>query len=104
MAQWGTLADANRSAEGYQEALNRKNAFMLAMRQEVGEERRRLSESVVVLLAASEGYLDAVVERGDLAGTEAGRRVMTELLEHIRKNAADSMREIDETLDIAPKV
>lgn len=81
----------------------RKNAWLLAMHQEVKEGGRTLSDSCVTLLAASSGSLDATVDGGGLAGTEQGTSIINELLGHVRSRCPDAMNEIDATLDISPE-
>jgi hypothetical protein len=61
---------------------------------------RSLSESCVVLLAASIGVLNHTVEGGGVAGTDAGRRVIKELLEHVASRVPGVMNGIDESFDI----
>jgi len=78
----------------------RQNALLLAMYQEPGSGGRRLAESCCALLAAKEGYLDNAVSDGALAGTDEGRKLMRNLLDHVMASAKDAMGEIDSSLEL----
>ncbi len=90
-------ADANSGAE---KQLLKKQAYLLAMHQGIGEERS-LSENCIMLLAASLGVLDDTVKEGGTAGTEQGRDTVKELLDHVQKQASLAMSEIDSSLDLS---
>ena len=81
----------------------RQQALLLAMYQTAGSGGRRLAESCCALLAAKEGYLDAAVDAGALAGTEKGDQLMRNLLDHTTSVAAEAMDDIDESLSISVK-
>mmetsp|Transcript_14766 Transcript_14766/g.21091 ORF Transcript_14766/g.21091 Transcript_14766/m.21091 type:complete len:831 (+) Transcript_14766:26-2518(+) len=91
-------AGANSGAE---RQIRKRDAYLLSMHQDKGDSRT-LSENCVALLAASTGSLDAVVKNGGLAGTEKGRSALKGLFDHVWDIAADSMKNIDETLDLTP--
>lgn len=75
------------------------NAWKLAMHQDPGS-ARSLSESCVLLLAASIGILDKTVECGGFAGTDAGQMIIKELLEHVKSRVPGILNDIDETFDL----
>jgi F0F1-type ATP synthase alpha subunit len=81
-----------------------QNSLLLAMHQSQGSGGRLLSESCIVLTAALQGYLDDTVEKGHLAGTEEGERVIEGLLEYVRTNAPSAVAEIDKTLELRDEV
>jgi F-type H+-transporting ATPase subunit alpha len=81
--------------------VRRKDALLLAMHQPPGSGGRRLSESCVALLAAQEGYLDEAAASGARAGSEEGARLVQALLDHVMRNAAAAMAEVDSTLDMS---
>ena len=78
----------------------RRDAFLLAMHQELNE-GRKLSEECIVLLAASRGHLDAVIADGGMPGTLKGKEAMAGMLEHVQNEAGEIMQSIDETLDLS---
>jgi F0F1-type ATP synthase alpha subunit len=81
-----------------------QNSLLLAMHQAGGSGGRHLSESCTVLLAALQGHLDDTVDKGHLAGTEQGERVIEGLLEYVRTNAPSAVAEIDKTLELRDDV
>eukprot|EP00547_Thalassionema_nitzschioides_P001337 CAMPEP_0194199786 /NCGR_PEP_ID=MMETSP0156-20130528/666_1 /TAXON_ID=33649 /ORGANISM="Thalassionema nitzschioides, Strain L26-B" /LENGTH=628 /DNA_ID=CAMNT_0038924723 /DNA_START=60 /DNA_END=1946 /DNA_ORIENTATION=+ len=82
----------------------RGEAWFLAMNQEPSEGARSLAETCVALLAASSGVLDDVVEAGGIAGSEAGRTTVKELIEHVRSRTPGGMDNINKSLDLSPAV
>ena len=100
------MEGANMETKASQAQLRRRRALLLAMHQPFGLGGRRLNESCVALLAASEGYLDDTVDGSNaaVAGTAEGQAVMDALLEFVAREAADAMSEIDTTLDTSPEV
>jgi len=101
LSQAASMEGAETNTVASRKQVRRQSALLLAMHQETGwREVRRLSESCVALLAASEGELDDSIDQGALAGTEEGKRVMEGLLDHARSEAASTMAEIDQTLDV----
>jgi len=93
-------ADANSGAD---KQLLKKEAYLLAMHQE-SDDRRKLSENCVTLLAATMGSLNSVVEKGSRAGTESGDEAIRNLLKYVKEVAPAAMNEIDVTLDMDEKV
>jgi F0F1-type ATP synthase alpha subunit len=81
--------------------IQRRDALLLAMYQPSGSGGRRLSESCVALLAAQEGHLDEVVRSGSVSGTKEGEAVVQGLLDHVLRNAAAAMADIDSSLDLS---
>ena len=79
----------------------RQNALLLAMHQKAGSGGRRLAESCCALMAAKEGYLDAAMSSGALAGTEQGEALIQHLLDHVASVSGEAMDEIDATLEIS---
>lgn len=104
LSQAVDMDGANMETEASKAQLRRKNALLLAMHQPAGAGGRRLSQSCVALLAASEGYLDSTVDGGALAGTAEGKRVMQGLLGYVDEQEPDAMIEIDDTLDTRPEI
>jgi len=92
--------DGAEETKASQRQIRRKNALLLAMHQRPGLGGRRLSESCVALLAASEGHLDDSVAAGILAGTEEGEKLMQGLADHVLLVAADAVDEVDESMDL----
>ncbi len=90
-------AGANSGAE---KQILKKQAYLLAMHQDVGEERA-LSENCVVLMAASLRVLDCVIEEGGTAGTELGKSTIRNLIDHVREKAPAAMSDIDGSLDVS---
>lgn len=91
--------DGAESTSASRKQIVKLNAWQLAMYQDAGI-ARSLSESCVVLLAASMGALNGTVEGGGVAGTDRGRRVIKELLEHVASRVPGVIHSIDESLDI----
>ena len=91
--------DGAESTTASRKQILKLNAWQLAMHQDAGV-ARSLSESCVVLLAASIGALNDTVEGGGLAGTDAGRKVIKELLEHVASRVPSVILGIDESFDI----
>ncbi|GKY91976.1 hypothetical protein MPSEU_000169200 [Mayamaea pseudoterrestris] len=84
--------------------VQRKDALLLAMHQMPGAGGRRLSESCVLLLAATTGILDAAVASGATPGSDRGERAVKGLLKHVLQSAPDALATIDQTLDMTDKV
>jgi F-type H+-transporting ATPase subunit alpha len=82
--------------------VRRRDAFLLAMHQEV-HEGRKLSHECTLLLAASRGHLDGVLAKGGKAGTSMGRKMIEGLLEYVTNETqtGEIIRSIDETLDLS---
>jgi F0F1-type ATP synthase alpha subunit len=78
----------------------RRDAFLLAMHQEPNE-GRKLSEECVALLAASRGYLDAVIAGGGMPGTRKGKEALAGMLEYVQNNTGEILHSVDETLDLS---
>lgn len=76
--------------------LRRHRAWLLAMHQEPGNVRS-LSNQCVALCAANIGRLDSSVEAGNIAGTEGGRKIVEDLIGHVRGSIPDVMDSIDKT-------
>lgn len=87
--------------EATKRQIQRREALLLAMYQPSGSGGRRLSESCVALLAAQEGHLDAAVRSGLISGTKEGEAVVQGLLDHVLRNAAAAMADIDSSLDLS---
>lgn len=81
--------------------IRRQRALLLAMHQRPGQMGRRLSESCVLLLAAKEGYFDKAVDSGALGGTDAGAKIVDELLAHVQATSNSTLIQVDETLDLS---
>jgi F-type H+-transporting ATPase subunit alpha len=97
LSQASSLDGADNTAATRRQA-QRRDALFLAMHQPSGSGGRRLSESCVALLSAQEGYLDEAAS----SGTESGQKLVQELLDHVTRNAAAAMAEVDRTLDLSP--
>lgn len=80
--------------------LRTRNALLLAMHQVEGRGGRALSESCTVLLAAWKNFLDDAVDEGKTAGTDAGQKLIDDMLDHVQKVAPSAMATIDQTLDL----
>lgn len=82
--------------------VRRRDAFLLAMHQEV-HEGRKLSHECTLLLAAYRGHLDGVLAKGGKAGTSMGREMIDGLLEYVTNDTetGEIIRSIDETLDLS---
>lgn len=80
--------------------VRRRDAFLLAMYQEV-HEGRKLSDECTLLLAASRGHLDSVLAEGGMAGTLMGQETIKRMLEYVRIEAGEITHSIDETLDLS---
>jgi len=105
-AQAGSTLEGAGKGSGVEKMVLKRDAYLLAMHQEMGVngEVRSLSENCVLLLAASIGCLDGVISEGMGAGTEGGTGIVKALLEKTRKVEDAGMKEIDATLDITPEV
>ena len=82
--------------------VRRRDAFLLAMHQEV-HEGRKLSHECTLLLAASCGHLDDVLAKGGKAGTSLGRDMIEGLLEYVTNETVtgEIIRSIDKTLELS---
>eukprot|EP00934_Nitzschia_sp_Nitz4_P003476 Nitzschia sp. Nitz4//scaffold82_size85912//63966//65989//NITZ4_005151-RA/size85912-augustus-gene-0.78-mRNA-1//1//CDS//3329558865//3466//frame0 len=77
-------------------------AWALAMYQPSQKvQPRRLSESCTALLAASEGYLDACISQGGIAGTQEGEKTIRGLLEFVQTDAPGAMEDIDTSFEMS---
>jgi F-type H+-transporting ATPase subunit alpha len=85
---------------GNKKQVQRRDAFLLAMHQEANQ-RRKLSQECVALLAASHGHLDTVIAEGGLAGTVQGKEALDGLIEFVENNASGVVTEIENTLDLS---
>jgi len=96
-----TSATSTASAiVGNKKQVQRRDAFLLAMHQEANQ-RRKLSQECIALLAASRGHLDRVIAGGGLAGTEQGKEAIDGLIEFVEGNASGVVAEIESTLDLS---
>lgn len=102
LAQAAALEGAGEGS-GADRQIRRRDSWMLAMQQDIGE-RRALSENAVLLLAASIGALDEVVRAGGKAGTAEGADATQKLLEDVKVAVPDAMEEIDRTFDLTEEV
>jgi len=102
LAQAAALEGAGEGS-GADRQIRRRDSWMLAMQQDIGE-IRSLSENAVVLLAASIGALDEVVRAGGKAGTTDGTEAIQKLLEDVKATVPDAIEEIDRTLDLTDEV
>ena len=102
LAQAAALEGAGEGS-GADRQIRRRDSWMLAMQQDIGE-RRPLSENAVVLLAASIGALDEVVRAGGKAGTIEGAEAIQKLISDVRATVPDAMEEIDRTLDLTDEL
>ena len=91
--------DGAQANSGADKLTLKKEAYLLAMHQELGAERS-LSENCAVLLAASMRKLDKIIQDGGKAGTELGQRSVNGLLKYLRTCASTQLDEIDRTLDM----
>ena len=91
---WSTSSAASPSSS------TASGDFLLAMHQRPNEVRK-LSQECIALLAASKGYLDGVLARGDIPGTMEGRDAMEALLTHVEERAGEIVKSIDTTLDLS---
>eukprot|EP00980_Cylindrotheca_fusiformis_P008267 scaffold1736_cov127-Cylindrotheca_fusiformis.AAC.81 len=91
----GADLGVNASVKQQQSALS----WLLAMHQPPSSGSRLLSESTVLLLAASRGYLGESVDKGVVAGTKEGEDLVTDLLAHVKREAPNAIESIDSTLD-----
>jgi F-type H+-transporting ATPase subunit alpha len=85
---------------GADKQILKRDALLLAMHQESEIGGRLLSENCVALLAALKGYLNGVIQKGGLAGTESGKQEIDGLLSYVWQSAPDVMKSIDESLDL----
>ena len=102
LAQAAALEGAGEGS-GADRQIRRRDSWMLAMQQDIGE-RRPLSENAVVLLAASIGALDEVVRAGGKAGTTEGAKTIQKLIADVKATVPDAMEEIDRSLDLTDEV
>ena len=102
LAQAASLEGAGEGS-GADRQIRRRDSWMLAMQQDIGE-RRSLSENAVVLLAASIGALDEVVRAGGKAGTADGAEAIQKLLKDVKLTVPKEMEEIDNSLDLTGEV
>jgi len=75
------------SVEGDVRQVQRRDAYLLAMKQST-DEARKLSEECIALLAASQGYLD-------------GQTTMGGLMAHVEREVPEIVDSIDTTLDLS---
>lgn len=99
ISQAADLAGAEQN-EASKKQRQRNNALLLAMHQKAGAGGRRLSESCVAILAASQGYLDKSLENGVVAGSGAGEQLIQSLMDHVLLTAPTAMASIDDSLDL----
>lgn len=99
ISQAADLAGAEQN-EASKKQWQRNNALLLAMHQKAGAGGRRLSESCVAILAASQGYLDKSLENGIVAGSKAGEQLIQNLMDHVLLTAPTAMASIDDSLDL----
>mmetsp|Transcript_107866 Transcript_107866/g.302043 ORF Transcript_107866/g.302043 Transcript_107866/m.302043 type:complete len:684 (-) Transcript_107866:38-2089(-) len=101
LSQAGDMGGTDSASGASKKQARNALAWLLAMHQPSGASgARSLSESCAALLAASKGYLGDSIDNGVLAGTSEGETLMSELLEHVKTNAAEAMEAIDSTLDL----
>ena len=93
--------DGAENTNASKKQLRTRNALLLAMHQVEGSGGRTLSESCAVLLAATKGWLDEAVDNGKTAGTDAGQKVIEEMLGHVQKVAPSAMAAVEESLDLS---
>lgn len=101
LAQAASMDGADTATNASVKQIRRSNALLLAMHQRSGSACRKLSESCVLLLAATKGFLDSTVDKGILAGTEEGDSLVKELLEHAGTVAPSAMKDVDDSQDIS---
>ena len=87
--------DGAEQTNASRKQIARREALLLAMYQESGSGGRRLSESCVLLLAASEGKLDGVQ-----AGSDEGKELTEKLLSYMNESIPEDMQSIDSTFDM----
>lgn len=100
LAQAGDVNGADVASSASRKQARNALAWLLAMHQPSASRARRLSESCTVLLAASKGYLGESIDAGVVAGTSKGEELITDLLNHVKVDAATAMDTVDSTLDL----
>jgi flagellar biosynthesis/type III secretory pathway protein FliH len=88
------------NAPGDTKQLLRQEAFLLAMHQS-SDEKRKLSQECVSLIAASRGYFDKILQEGHKAGTSKGQDVVNGLLKHVELQVGDTIAAIDDSLEMS---
>jgi F0F1-type ATP synthase alpha subunit len=101
LAQAASMDGADFALTSSQKQLRKSNALLLAMHQEAQSGARMLSESCTVLLAATKGHLDGTVDKGIVAGSAEGDKIISDLLKHVSSTAPGALAEIDETEDMS---
>ena len=101
LAQAASMDGADTATNASVKQIRRSNALLLAMHQKSGAKGRKLSESCVVLLAATKGHLDSTVDNGILPGTDEGDAVIGNLLEHVASGAPSAMADVDASQDMS---
>ena len=81
--------------------LRSAQAWLLAMHQPAASGARKLSESIVLMLAASSGAFNDSLDSGILPDSSEGEILVKNLLEHVSSKVPDAMNEIDSTQDFS---
>ena len=104
LSQALAMDGADVETDASKKQIRAANAWLLAMHQPSASGARKLSESCTALLAAAKGHLDDSVDRGCIAGTAEGMKLITELLEHVNAVASAAMEEVDNSQDLSADV
>jgi F0F1-type ATP synthase alpha subunit len=101
MSQAESMDGAEIATKASQRQMRSTQAWLLAMHQPSASAVRTLSESCVVMLAASIGCLNDSIDSGVKAGSVEGDLLLRNLLQHVKTSIPDAMREIDTTQDFS---
>ncbi|CAJ1942388.1 unnamed protein product [Cylindrotheca closterium] len=103
LSQAEHMEGAEMGAKSSVKQVKSAKSWLLAMHQPPLSHSRSLSESIVVLLAASKGHLGDFIDKGYGAGTKEGEDLIANLVSHVKANAVNAMEEIDSTQDLTPE-
>jgi F-type H+-transporting ATPase subunit alpha len=101
LSQAESMDGADIESVASKKQLRTAQAWLLAMHQPSASDARKLSESCVVMLAASSGAFNDSLDNGIVPGSPEGEVLVRDLLHHISSKVPDAMNEIDSTLDFS---
>lgn len=101
LSQAESMDGAEITTRASQRQRRNAQAWLLAMHQPSAFGARKLSESCVTMLAASNGYLNDSIDAGVKAGSMDGDVLIRNLLQHVTTAVPDAMSEIDRTQDFS---
>jgi F-type H+-transporting ATPase subunit alpha len=101
LSQAESMDGADVATNASKKQLQSAQAWLLAMHQPSASGARKLSESCVVMLAASSGAFNDSLDSGMLPDSSEGEILVRNLLEHVSSKVPGAMNEIDSTHDFS---